>query len=199
MTILRIMTQDQTLTNKHRARLGQTAHLGLERILQHQGFSETAVDALLDFDAEMFRWRGLQNKSEFTAILLQQLDADIEHGVFLGFLAVSRLTHGIEDSARAPTIGDVAACLRLDPSRASRIVSELIEKGYLRRAADQADGRRSVLTITPKGEDLTIRFRDAKWKALSTLFNSWSDGEITDFARLLRKYVDGLAALGPTS
>jgi DNA-binding MarR family transcriptional regulator len=189
------MTKDQTLPNEHRARLGQTAHLGLDRILQHQGFSDSAIDALLDFDAEMFRWRNLQNKSEFTAILLQQLDADLEHGVFLGFLAVSRLIHGLDDPARPPTIGDVAACLRLDPSRASRIVSELIDKGYVRRTADQADGRRSVLTITPKGDDLMLRFRDVKWKALSAMFNSWSDSDIADFARLIRKYVDGLTGL----
>jgi DNA-binding MarR family transcriptional regulator len=195
------MDNDQTTPNTHRVRLGQTAHLGLDRILQHQGFSEPAIEALLDFDAQMFRWRSLQNKAEFTAILLQHLNVDIEHGVFLGFLAISRLTHGVDDDAhaRAPTIGDVAACLKLDPSRASRIVAELIDKGFVRRDADQADGRRSVLTMTDKGDDLILRFRDAKWKALSTLFNTWSDSEIKDLAKLLRKYLDGIADLGATT
>jgi DNA-binding MarR family transcriptional regulator len=190
------MNTDKPPQNPHRVRLGQSAHLGLDRILQHQGFSDSSIEALLDFDAQMFRWRSLQNKAEFTAILLQRLDVDIEHGVFLGFLAISRLTHGVEQDAQAPTIGDVAACLRLDPSRASRIVAELIDKGYIRREADQADGRRSVLTMTAKGDELILRFRDAKWKALSTLFNSWSDSEIKDFAQLMGKYLDGIAGLG---
>lgn len=180
-----------------RAKLADHVHFGLEKILHEQGFSEIAAQALLDFDAEMFRWRGMQSRGEFISLLLTEADAGIEPAGFMALSAVSRRMLGIDGAPpRPPTVGEVAEDMNLDPSRASRIISDLVDKGMLLRAADQADGRRSVLALQPKGIAVMEKFRDAKWRMLSKLFNTWRDDEISAFSVLLRKYLDGLSTLG---
>jgi DNA-binding MarR family transcriptional regulator len=44
-----------------------------------------------------------------------------------------------------------AQLVSVSPTRASRLVQELIDAGHLRRGADQGDGRRSLISFTPAG------------------------------------------------
>lgn len=39
----------------------------------------------------------------------------------------------------------------VSPTRASRLVQELVDAGHLQRGADQGDGRRSLISFTPEG------------------------------------------------
>jgi DNA-binding MarR family transcriptional regulator len=39
----------------------------------------------------------------------------------------------------------------VSPTRASRLVQELVDAGYLQRGADQGDGRKSLISFTPEG------------------------------------------------
>ena len=39
----------------------------------------------------------------------------------------------------------------VSPTRASRLVQELVDAGYLRRGADQGDGRKSLISFTSEG------------------------------------------------
>ena len=193
---LEVMADRTTTLSPARATLEPHVHRGLDQILAAQGFSPDAVAGLLEFDAQMFRWRTMQNKGEFMAVLLSSMEVDLELGPLLGLLAVSRLTIGLEAKPAAPpTIGDVADEMKIDPSRASRIVAELVEKGYLRREADQSDGRRSVLVLTDAGAAVMGAFRQAKWRALAALFNDWSDADIQTFSSLMARYLDGMTKL----
>ncbi len=53
----------------------------------------------------------------------------------------------------------------VSPTRASRLVQELVDAGHLRRGADQGDGRRSLISFTPEGrrysEKVARTFEDA--------------------------------------
>ena len=86
------------------------------------------------------------------------------------------------------TVGYVADRLQVDPSRASRITAEVVEKGYLRRVASQADSRRIVLELTPKGATFAKRFHERKWEIMARGMKTWSEDEIVTFARLLRRF-----------
>ena len=79
----------------------------------------------------------------------------------IGRLAVQNVAPGLElshldvlDAVRRAetsgevTVGAIAEILRIDPSRASRIVAEMVTRGVLRRKASQADARRIVVAIT---------------------------------------------------
>lgn len=93
------------------------------------------------------------------------------------------------------TVGMVAEILGVDPSVASRMVSDNIKAGYLLRAASQQDGRRTVLELSPEGVALMERFRKHQRDAYDYITAEWSDQERLEFARLMLKYVDSLAGL----
>ncbi|MDK9498693.1 MarR family winged helix-turn-helix transcriptional regulator [Streptomyces katrae] len=94
-----------------------------------------------------------------------------------------------QDGAREVTVGAVGAHLGTDPSVASRMVSDCISAGYLVRAASQQDGRRTVLHLSPGGEELMVRFRRHQRSAFEYITADWSERERLDFARLMLKYV----------
>ncbi|MFJ9951277.1 MarR family winged helix-turn-helix transcriptional regulator [Kitasatospora sp. NPDC091207] len=100
-----------------------------------------------------------------------------------------------QGDAREVTVGAVAEHLGVDPSVASRMVSDSISAGYLVRAASQQDGRRTVLHLSPEGRELMSRFRRHQRAAFEQVTGDWAEGERLEFARLMLRYVaaqDGL-------
>ncbi|GAA1290343.1 MarR family winged helix-turn-helix transcriptional regulator [Pseudonocardia aurantiaca] len=101
------------------------------------------------------------------------------------------LVINIVDEANSEiTVGGVADQLGIDPSAASRMVSDLISQGLLERLASQRDGRRTVLRLTPEGTAARDRFRRQHRQAFEHITRDWPARERLEFARLLRKYVD---------
>ncbi|MEW1914364.1 MarR family winged helix-turn-helix transcriptional regulator [Kitasatospora sp. NPDC085895] len=99
------------------------------------------------------------------------------------------------DSDKEITVGAVAELLGVDPSVASRMVTDNIKAGYLIRAASQQDGRRTVLLLSPEGADLMARFRRHQREAFEYITADWAEHDRLEFARLMLKYVDSLAQL----
>ncbi|ANZ18069.1 RubM [Streptomyces noursei ATCC 11455] len=93
------------------------------------------------------------------------------------------------------TVGAVARHLGVDPSVASRMVSDSISAGYLVRAASQQDGRRTVLRLSPEGRALMARFGRHQRSAFECITADWTERERLDFARLMLKYVESQDAL----
>lgn len=93
------------------------------------------------------------------------------------------------------TVGAVARHLGVDPSVASRMVSDNISAGYLVRAASQQDGRRTVLHLSPEGRELMARFARHQRSAFECITADWPERERLEFARLMLKYVDSQDAL----
>ncbi|WP_416385377.1 MarR family winged helix-turn-helix transcriptional regulator [Streptomyces sp. NRRL B-1677] len=87
------------------------------------------------------------------------------------------------------TVGAVARHLGVDPSVASRMVSDCISAGYLIRAASQQDGRRTVLNLSPEGRELMARFTRHQRSAFECITADWTEHERLEFARLMLKYV----------
>ncbi|WP_433113491.1 MarR family winged helix-turn-helix transcriptional regulator [Micromonospora sp. CA-246542] len=93
------------------------------------------------------------------------------------------------------TVGVIAERLSIDPSAASRLVSDCIIEGYLLRTASQVDGRRTILQLTAAGRQMLTDFRRHQRSAYEHITRDWPDHERLEFARLLIKYVDSLARL----
>ncbi|WP_344447610.1 MarR family winged helix-turn-helix transcriptional regulator, partial [Kitasatospora nipponensis] len=96
---------------------------------------------------------------------------------------------------REVTVGAVSTHLGVDPSVASRMVSDGISAGYLIRAASQQDGRRTVLHLSPEGRELMARFRRHQRAAFEAITADWPEDERLEFARLMLKYVASQDAL----
>lgn len=174
----------------YRETVGQT--------LAAKGFSPDVSEALLDLDAELFRMMRSMVKGELPAQLMREIGAELELAQFQALTAVLRIQSGISRlDGREATIGHVAAEMNVDPSRASRVVSELIASGHLSRGVSQQDARRSVLEPTPKARKLLAEFRDLKWQKLMQVFDSWTEAEILDFSRLFLRFRDGMRAAYP--
>ena len=87
------------------------------------------------------------------------------------------------------TVGGVGKYLGVDPSVASRMVSDCISAGYLVRAASQQDGRRTVLHLSPEGQELMTRFGRHQRQAYEYVTADWDQRDRLEFARLMLRYV----------
>ena len=166
--------------------------------LHQAGFAPRAAEALLAFDAELFHHVRRVIKGDVPQSLLEELGTDLETTQFHALSALIRIRHGYgRPGPEEPTVGLLAEELAVDPSRASRIASDLVERGYLARAVSQADGRRSVLELTAKAGTLFDAFHRAKWQRTMNLFQDWSAEDIVTFSRLFARYREGMAQQYP--
>ncbi|WP_337267826.1 MarR family winged helix-turn-helix transcriptional regulator [Oryzifoliimicrobium ureilyticus] len=90
------------------------------------------------------------------------------------------------------TVGTVAEALRIDPSRASRIVSDMVNRNVLRRKASQSDARRIVVVVTAKGQKLLSELRRQKLSVVSEIVKDWPKQDTERFAALYERYMNGL-------
>ena len=58
------------------------------------------------------------------------------------------------DEAGRPSMGDLAASLRLDNSTLSRTIAGLVRKGMVRRRGDDTDRRTVRIVLTPSGKSV---------------------------------------------
>ena len=92
----------------------------------------------------------------------------------------------------AATVSTVAAALSVDQPRASRLVASAVDAGFVRRVADQADGRRVTLVPTAAGRALTRRVHEFRRSMFAAAMADWSAAERREFARLLTLFVERL-------
>lgn len=100
-----------------------------------------------------------------------------------------------ERAGAAVTVSDVAVALNVDQPRASRLVAAAVEAGMVRREADQADGRRTLLVATAAGRAVSERVHGFRRSVFAEAMAGWPAGDRAEFARLLTGFVDALARL----
>lgn len=89
------------------------------------------------------------------------------------------------------TVGAIAEQMHIDPSRASRVVADLVRRGMLQRSASQEDARRTVVTLTPAGYRLVAQMEEAKMEAVTGILGDWPAEDLASFARLYERFVAG--------
>lgn len=93
-----------------------------------------------------------------------------------------------------PTVGAVAEALRIDHSRGSRLITDLIQRGLLRRAVSQADARRTVVELTEVGQTLVVKIGEVKRGFIKNVVADWSAEDVARFGALFSQFVEGFAA-----
>ena len=101
----------------------------------------------------------------------------------------------VDEADGEMTVGGIAKQLTVDPSVASRMVTDCIDAGYLVRKASQRDGRRTVLELSEEGLRLRDRFRSQHRQAFVRITHDWPERKRIEFARMLIEYADACAAL----
>jgi len=122
---------------------------------------------------------------------------------YIGRLAISRVGAGLELSHldllslvrrlsrnQEVTVGALAEQMRLDHSRVSRVVADLVKRGVLRREASQEDARRTLVALTDEGVAWLDRMNEVKHEVIGQILSDWSHEDLEMFAGLYDRFVE---------
>lgn len=116
----------------------------------------------------------------------------LEHGATLV------LAHLVTDGPLRQ--GELSEVALLDPSTVSRRVGQLVAHGLVERQSDPDDGRAVRLAATDAGRALFERVRARRRELMDLALAGWSDADLEELVRLLRRLNDGIAAVArPTA
>ena len=135
----------------------------------------------------------------FARLRRRTTQLDVEPPVSRKDLTRNLVINLVDEAEAELTVGGVADQLGVDPSVASRMVSDCIKAGYVERHASQSDGRRTILRLTADGADLRDRFRSQQRQAFEAVTADWPEHERREFARLVIKYAASTDALLKTA
>ncbi|HEY0275174.1 MAG TPA: helix-turn-helix domain-containing protein [Paenirhodobacter sp.] len=87
------------------------------------------------------------------------------------------------------SVGDIARTLRIDPSRASRLVAGLVRQGFLLRAVSQSDARRAVLWRSARGDSLRAEIQRVKRDVIRDIVTDWPEADLSGFAHAFEDFI----------
>ena len=156
----------------------------LADLARSSGLSEAAADAVAAIDAVMAKVRRSIQRRDFGRLILARIDPSLEVSHLDAIIALSA-----GDTPRDEvTVGIIAERMGIDPSRASRISADLVERGYAVRVASQLDARRICLKLTARSERLVTAVRQTKWRIFAGALAQWDEQELVTFATLLERF-----------
>ena len=152
------------------------------------GMSEPAAKAVAAIDAVMGKVRRSIQRRDFGRLILARVDPSLEVSHLDAIIAIAQnpvVSNGPQDEV---TVGIIAERLGIDPSRASRISADLVERSYAFRVASQLDARRICLRLTAKGERFVTAVRQTKWRIFAGSLAQWDEQDLVTFAALLERF-----------
>ena len=96
-------------------------------------------------------------------------------------------------------VSELAGCMGLDASTASRHVRHLEGGGYLARTGDPGDRRASRIRLTPKGRAALARAMRARAAVVDRAIAGWPGGDRAALTTLLIRLADSLDRLAADS
>ena len=161
----------------------------INTLLRKAGIAEATVDAVIGIDALLQNWRRRAMKRELGHRALVDLKIGIDLAQLDVLVAIEAPVGEFGETLGTETmVATVAERLNIDPSRASRVVSEMVELGYARRAVSQTDARRTIIELTDAGRTIVEAVRAYKFLIMGDFLNSWAPEDLAAFMPLLRKF-----------
>lgn len=105
-------------------------------------------------------------------------------------LARTRLLEALA-AARSLSVGEIGEAIGVDQPRASRLVQQAQQMGFVEREADPEDARRTRVVLTEQGKQAARGVRGERRESIRSALSSFTDAERSEFARLLAKFADG--------
>ena len=140
-----------------------------------------AIDDLFDV---LMRYVRIRDRAVHSTVLTA--DGEIETAAYKG------LFHLVRTSMRS---SELATALNADPSTVSRHVAFLVKEGLVRREADPADGRATLLVITEAGRRRVEGMRAMRREAFESAMTDWSQDELSTLVVLFDRFVDAAEQL----
>lgn len=76
---------------------------------------------------------------------------------------------------RPAAVGALAQVLRCDRTNVTHLVDRAVERGWVERRSHDTDRRQSLITLTPRGEQLAKRFIETLEAQLTPMLANWSN------------------------
>lgn len=149
----------------------------------------------MEIDGILQNWRRRAVKRELGTRALADLGIALELAQFDVLSVIG--AHVTEHEQGEVMVSTVAERLGIDPSRASRLVSEMVDKGYARRAVSQADARRTIIELTDRGTAVVDAVRAYKFMVMGDFLGTWDKSELAAFLPMIRRFgqwMDGIGA-----
>ena len=108
--------------------------------------------------------------------------------------ALFPLLSGIERFGPVGVV-DLAERAGRDHTTVSRQVAKLVEFGLVERRPGAADARVHEASLTKKGRAMTQALAAARQRIAAPILAKWSEKDLDNLARLMRRFVDDLVAL----
>lgn len=132
----------------------------------------------------------LMNQPQRDSALLREAGVNLDRALFQILVSIGR---------KGPIgVVELANLTGRDYTTVSRQVAKLDSLGLIVRRPSVADKRVIEAIITEQGLEMTALIDAARERIATTLFADWSEEDIQELARLLRRFTDEFAAL-PTS
>lgn len=161
----------------------------LRDTLAQSGKDADLAEALIRIDAVVQNWRRQMHKRELGHRAVRALGLDMELAQLDVLFAIAAPAFALDPNEQGETmVSTIAERLSIDPSRASRLVAEMVNAGYARRTVSQRDARRTILELTPAGHAVVDAVQKYKWLLLGEFFSGWSKPDIATFVPLLERY-----------
>jgi DNA-binding MarR family transcriptional regulator len=91
------------------------------------------------------------------------------------------------------TVTDLLGILRITKQSLARVLSELVDRGYVAQSPGRADRRQRLLTLTEAGAALERRLFDRQRERLGPAYRQAGAGAVDGFRRVLRAIMDDSA------
>lgn len=171
----------------------------LNDLMAKAGIDAETAEAAMDIDWLMQKWRRRVSKRELGMRALIDLRIDLELAQLDVLTAIAGHRDETEGGPAETMVSTVAERLNIDPSRASRMVSDLVEHGYARRAVSQADARRTIIELSERGEAVIDAVRAYKFLIMGDFLAEWDKAELAAFIPLMKRFSTWMDGIGPAT
>lgn len=160
----------------------------MKSVLEGFGVARDVTQHALELDAILQAWRRRMQKRELGQMALAELGLPLDLPKLDVMIAIWAPSNEFGATGKAETmVATIAARLGIDPSRASRLVTDLINEGYAARAVSQQDARRTIVTLTEKGSAVISAVRTIKYLVLGSFLSDWTEDEMDTLTPLLSR------------
>ncbi|MDB5507177.1 MAG: transcriptional regulator, MarR family [Devosia sp.] len=153
------------------------------------GVSASTIEGLMRIDGVMQGWRRRITKRELGHRGIAELGLTIDLAQLDVLVAIDAPLHEFGETGHEETmVQTVAERIGIDPSRASRLVAEMVDLGYAVRIASQTDARRTLIALTAAGKTIVDAVRLYKFMHLGAFLDGWTEEERRQFIPLLERF-----------
>jgi DNA-binding MarR family transcriptional regulator len=133
--------------------------------------------------------------SDLYALILflhKNCNADLFEAVGALELSLSqiKLLHHLEDQPRELTLTEAAEVVHVSMPAASRMVDDLVRRGFAQRREDDDDRRMKRVCLTPSGRTVISRLNAARLSGLEQFVNNLTTTESGSLAPALQRLLE---------